>query len=274
MSLQSLTRHVLATATARPVSARCFGVLTADRASMTMRLNTVSDNAGATHKSKRVGRGPGSKRGKTSTKGHKGLWARSGGKVRAGFEGGQTPLYRRLPKQGPTNAVFTVEYTPLNLRQLQQWIDMGRIDASQPITMKTLLDAGIVGRSIGQGIKLLGTGAERFVAPIHIEVSAASASAISAVEKAGGVLTTKYYSRLALRALLKPEKFDVIPREAKPSPKRIKPFLSWEKRGYLSQEVQLRDLLRAKQGMDAAAATARAVELLHGTPTEPVEARE
>mmetsp|Transcript_5783 Transcript_5783/g.18403 ORF Transcript_5783/g.18403 Transcript_5783/m.18403 type:complete len:244 (-) Transcript_5783:54-785(-) len=202
-------------------------------------LNNLKPMEGSMKKAKRVGRGRASGLGKTSGRGHKGKHARAGGKVRPGFEGGQTPLYRRLPKFGFNNAAFRREMKPLNLDKLQQWIDEGRIDASQPITLKTLHDSNIVGK-VKEGIKLLGTGSESFTAKVDIEVSQVSKSAIEAVERNGGSVTSVYLNRLGLRATLHPEKFEVLPRLARPKPKDMPYYLSYEHRGYLSTEMQLR----------------------------------
>jgi large subunit ribosomal protein L15 len=126
----------------------------------------------------------------------------------------------------------------LNLGKLQDWIDQGRLDPSQPITMKHLQDSNIVGK-IKHGVKVLAKGSENFQTPIKLEISRASKSAIDAIENKGGRVTTMYYNRLALRALLKPEKFDLMPRRARPPPKIIPYYLNFENRGELSAEMQL-----------------------------------
>ena len=116
-----------------------------------------------------MGRGPGSGRGKTAGRGMKGQNSRSGGGVRLGFEGGQTPFHLRIPKRGPKNP-FRKPLEPLNLNRLQYWISTKRIDPSKPITMKVLQDSGCVSR-IKYGIKLLGEGANLFESAVNIEVS-------------------------------------------------------------------------------------------------------
>lgn len=128
----------------------------------------------------------------------------------------------------------------VNLSSLQQWIDKGRLDASKPITVRDLWLSGLVGRSVKQGIKLLGSGAEAFSAKLDIEVSDASISAIARVEECGGSIVTRHFSRVALRAHLKPEKFAVQPKTPAPGPKHMKHYLSDAKRGYLSRHVQLK----------------------------------
>eukprot|EP01138_Halocafeteria_seosinensis_P008055 gb/GECG01008231.1/.p1 GENE.gb/GECG01008231.1/~~gb/GECG01008231.1/.p1 ORF type:complete len:285 (+),score=30.40 gb/GECG01008231.1/:1-855(+) len=213
-------------------------------------LNTLRDNPGARKKRKRVGRGPGSGSGKTAGRGHKGTYARSGGSVPPGFEGGQTPIQRQLPKSGFTNKKFRKEYETLNLDKLQLWIDSGRIDPSQKITVKTLWDSGIMGRDVKNGVKLLGKGSENFASKVDIVVNQASSSAINAIENNGGNVVAKYYSPLSLRALLKPWKFDTLPREARPKAKEMKYYTDPEKRGYLSQYIQLKQLKRSAEAGD------------------------
>ena len=203
-----------------------------------VRLNTIANNPGATRQKKRVGRGPGSGRGKTAGRGHKGQKSRNNGGIRLGFEGGQTPLYRLLPKRGFKNK-FARPMEPVNLSKLQDWIAQGRIDPRETITMKHLFDSGLVTR-IRHGVKLLGTGADEFKVPVDIEVTQASKSAIAAIEQCGGSIKTVYHNRLGLRVLLKPEKFDgVLPRRARPPPKLMPYYLNYENRGEFSAEVQL-----------------------------------
>lgn len=116
-----------------------------------MKLNSVYQPEGAIKTRKRVGRGPGSGLGKTSGKGHKGQNARSGGGVRPGFEGGQLPLFRRLPKRGFTNAPFKTEYAVINLS------DLNRFDDGAVITPEILKEMGLVKNQL-DGIKVLGNG--------------------------------------------------------------------------------------------------------------------
>jgi len=150
-----------------------------------MKLNELRDNPGARPKSKRLGRGIGSGKGKTSGKGVKGQKARAGVSLN-GFEGGQMPIYRRLPKRGFVN-LFRKEYAPLNLGTLEAAIEAGKLDASLPITEDALRGAGLV-RGKSEGVRLLATG--EITRAITITVSGASASAIEAVQKAGGSVTT------------------------------------------------------------------------------------
>jgi large subunit ribosomal protein L15 len=146
-----------------------------------MRLNQISDNEGARRPRKRLGRGIGSGLGKTAGRGGKGQTARSGG-AKAGFEGGQMPIYRRLPKRGFNNP-FPVEYNEINLNRIQQAVDSKKIDVGQPVTIDSLVKAGVVSKPRG-GLRLLGTG--ELKAKLAFEIHYASKGAIAAVEKAGG----------------------------------------------------------------------------------------
>jgi large subunit ribosomal protein L15 len=151
-----------------------------------MKLNELRDNAGARPKSKRLGRGIGSGKGKTSGKGVKGQKAREGVALN-GFEGGQLPIYRRLPKRGFHNH-FRVEFAPVNLGSLEKAVESGRLDAAAPVTEEVLRSAGLVrGGKAAQGVRLLAKGS--LTRPLHITVTGASASAVAAVEKAGGTVT-------------------------------------------------------------------------------------
>jgi large subunit ribosomal protein L15 len=151
-----------------------------------MKLNEIRDNPGARLKSKRLGRGIGSGKGKTSGKGVKGQKAREGVALN-GFEGGQLPIYRRLPKRGFTN-VNRKEYAPLNLGTLEAAFEAGKLDAAKPITEAVLREAGLVRLGKVDGVRLLAKGA--ITRALTIEVSGASAAAVAAVEKAGGTVKT------------------------------------------------------------------------------------
>jgi large subunit ribosomal protein L15 len=149
------------------------------------KLNEIRDNEGSAKTRMRVGRGPGSGKGKTSGRGVKGQKARSGVAI-AGFEGGQMPLHMRLPKRGFNN-IFRKTYAEVNLWRIEQAIASGRLDASQPIDGEALVKAGLV-RRIGDGVRLLGKGA--LTSKVELSIHSASASARKAVEAAGGTLTT------------------------------------------------------------------------------------
>src|SRR5665213_3845268 len=116
-----------------------------------VKLNELHDNAGARLKSKRLGRGIGSGKGKTSGKGVKGQLAREGVALN-GFEGGQLPIYRRMPKRGFVN-IFRIEYAALNVGKLERAIAAGRLDATQPITEAMLRGAGLVGGARVAGVR-------------------------------------------------------------------------------------------------------------------------
>jgi large subunit ribosomal protein L15 len=151
-----------------------------------MRLNEIRDLDGATKAKKRLGRGVGSGLGKTSGRGVKGQKARSGVAIK-GFEGGQMPLHRRLPKRGFNN-IFAKKYNELNLGRIQEAVDSGRLDGKKPITIEALKEAGLIRRA-KDGVRLLGHG--ELKAKLAFEVTGASASAIKAVEGAGGTVTLK-----------------------------------------------------------------------------------
>ena len=147
-----------------------------------MKLNELRDNAGARPKSKRLGRGIGSGKGKTSGKGVKGQKAREGVSLN-GFEGGQLPIYRRLPKRGFRN-LFRKVYAPVNLDVLEKAVASGKRDAGQTITEASLKAAGLIGTGKIDGIRLLARG--EVTRALTVSVSGASAAAVAAIEKAGG----------------------------------------------------------------------------------------
>ena len=147
-----------------------------------MKLNAISDNPGATKNRKRVGRGIGSGTGKTSGSGHKGQKARSGVSIN-GFEGGQMPIHRRLPKRGFTN-IFRKKYVEVNLGRLQTAIDAGKLDASKPVDSAALLGAGVISKP-RDGVRILAKG-ELTTKKIEIHAAGASKAAIAAVEAFGG----------------------------------------------------------------------------------------
>ena len=150
-----------------------------------MKLNEIRDNEGAHHKFKRLGRGPGSGKGKTSGKGVKGQKARAGHHGMFGFEGGQMPLHRRLPKRGFRNTSFAVRLNEVNLGKVQAAIDAGLIDAKAPVDAAAMVEAGLMRREKG-GVKLLGDG--ELKSKVEFSVWRASKSAVAAVEKAGGTV--------------------------------------------------------------------------------------
>jgi len=151
-----------------------------------MKLNELRDNDGARHKSKRLGRGIGSGKGKTSGKGVKGQKARTGVALN-GFEGGQLPIYRRLPKRG-FHSLFRKEYATVNLGRLEAAIVAGKLDAGVEITEAMLEAAGLVRIGKAAGVRLLADG--EITRPVRMTLSGASVAARAAVEKAGGSVTT------------------------------------------------------------------------------------
>ena len=157
-----------------------------------MKLNELRDNAGARHKSKRLGRGIGSGKGKTAGRGHKGQKSRSGVAIK-GFEGGQMPLYRRLPKRGFNN-IFAKRYQVINLGRLQAAIDAGKLDAGKPIGVAELIASGMV-RKARDGVRLLAQG--ELTAKVDITVAGASAAAVTAVQGAGGTVTVTVAKEVA-----------------------------------------------------------------------------
>ncbi|MGZ3795052.1 MAG: 50S ribosomal protein L15 [Pseudobdellovibrionaceae bacterium] len=136
-------------------------------------LSSLAPKAGSKHSPKRVGRGIGSGLGGTAAKGHKGQLARTGGKVRRGFEGGQTPLMRRLPKFGFNNVAFATEYDIVNLNQLDK--------LSGEITPEVLSQHGLIGKGL---IKILGNG--ELKKALTVKAHKFSEAAKKAIEAAGG----------------------------------------------------------------------------------------
>ena len=148
-----------------------------------MKLNDIADKHGSRKSRMRVGRGIGSGKGKTAGRGGKGQTARSGVRIK-GFEGGQMPLHRRLPKRGFTN-IFKLDFAEINLDRLQEAIDAKLVDAKETITIESLVKAGVIRRA-KDGLRLLGRG--ELKDKLTVEAHGASKPAIAAVEKAGGTV--------------------------------------------------------------------------------------
>ncbi len=146
-----------------------------------MKLNELSDNPGSSKNRMRVGRGIGSGKGKTGGRGVKGQKARTGVAIK-GFEGGQMPLHRRLPKRGFYNP-FSTDYNEVNLGRIQQAVEAGKLDAKAPVTVESLISAGVIAKA-RDGVKILGNG--EIKTKLAFEVAAASKGAIAAIEGAGG----------------------------------------------------------------------------------------
>ncbi|MGI9366822.1 MAG: 50S ribosomal protein L15 [Rhizobiaceae bacterium] len=147
-----------------------------------MKLNGISDNQGSKPSRKRVGRGIGSGTGKTGGRGVKGQKSRSGVSIN-GFEGGQMPIYRRLPKRGFSNAQFTSDYNEVSIARLEKAVEAKRLDAKKTVDAAALIAAGVIRRE-RDGVRILG-GSEAKT-KFTLEVAGASKSAIAAIEKAGG----------------------------------------------------------------------------------------
>ena len=147
-----------------------------------MKLNDIRDNEGALKQRIRVGRGIGSGKGKTGGRGVKGQTSRAGVAIK-GFEGGQMPLYRRLPKRGFNN-LFGRELNEVNIGRIQQAVEAGKLDAKGPVTVEALVAAGVITKAARDGVKILGVG--ELTSKLSFEVTAASKGAVEAIEKAGG----------------------------------------------------------------------------------------
>ncbi len=144
-----------------------------------MKLHELSKNPGATHERRRVGRGMGSGLGKTSGKGEKGQKARSGVSIKATFEGGQLPLYRRLPKRGFSNYKFKIKYVTINVEDLNRFAD-GTV-----VTPELLKDCGLLKKQLS-GVKVLGNGT--LEKKLTIKANKFSAEAVRKIEKSGSTL--------------------------------------------------------------------------------------
>lgn len=149
-----------------------------------MKLNEITDNSGARKSRVRVGRGLGSGKGKTAGRGYKGQKSRSGVAIK-GFEGGQMPIHRRLPKRGFNN-IFAKDYNEVNIGRLQQAVEAGKLDAGKTVDAKALKEAGVIGK-LRDGVRILGKGS--LSSSLNLEVAGASKAAREAVEKAGGSIT-------------------------------------------------------------------------------------
>lgn len=143
-----------------------------------MKLHTLKPAEGSTHSRRRIGRGPGSGLGGTSTRGHKGAKARSGYKRKIGFEGGQMPLQRRVPKFGFKN-INRVEYKAINLETIQKLADAKNLSK---VGVEDLVNAGFISSS--QLVKVLGNGS--LTTKLDVEANAFSKSAVAAIEAVGG----------------------------------------------------------------------------------------
>ncbi|ABL68891.1 MULTISPECIES: 50S ribosomal protein L15 [Paracoccus] len=160
-----------------------------------MKLHELHDNPGANRKKKRVARGPGSGKGKTAGRGIKGQTSRSGVALN-GYEGGQMPLYRRLPKRGFSKP-NRLEFAVVNLGQLQAFVDAGKLDAKADVTEDALVAAGVIRRKL-DGVRVLAKG--EIKAALNLSVAGASKAAVEAIEKAGGKITVSRPAKEAAAA--------------------------------------------------------------------------
>lgn len=194
-------------------------------------VHTISDNYGARKLKKRIGRGPGSGRGKTSTRGHKGFKARVGSPARH-FIGGTTPIQRRHPKHGFRRNNIKNFYSYINLYHIVYLIRKGRLDPSKPITIKDLLYSGGITK-VKDGVKLLGRGTELLngLPPLTLEVSSATQQVIDAVKQFGGTVICKYRTPLMIKYHTEPQKFYKDLNEPYVPYTKVKALLNLEDKG-------------------------------------------
>ena len=143
-------------------------------------INTLRPDPGSTHKTKRIGRGPGSGHGKTAARGHKGMWSRSGSSQKRGFEGGQMPLHRRIPKRGFTNATFKKEFSTVNVK------DLSRFEKGSKVGPQELKDSGLIRKLREHGVRILGDG--EIDRALHVSAHHFTATAKEKITKAGGTV--------------------------------------------------------------------------------------
>jgi large subunit ribosomal protein L15 len=221
-------------------------VLTSARPLSTLSLNSLNPNEGSYKKRKRVGRGRGSGIGKTSKRGMNGAKSKSGYSLGPGFEGGQMPLKKRIPKYGEwSNSLFRLDYQTVSIARLLYFVDRGLLDPTQQITMKHMHDVGVL-RAAYPGVKLLSDGGEwlhnnEHAVALDLEVSRASEKAVEMIEDVGGKVDTLYLNRLGFRAYLKPEKFkpELMPRRAS-IPYRMQRHYPFETHGHLYTQYRLK----------------------------------
>src|SRR5262245_3098664 len=143
-------------------------------------INTLRPDAGSTHKRKRIGRGPGTGHGKTAGRGSKGMWSRSGSSQKRGFEGGQMPLHRRLPKRGFSNAPFKKRFTTINLS------DLGKFEQGTKVGPEELIAAGVIRKVAANGLRVLGDG--EIGRSLHVSAHYFTQGAREKITKAGGTV--------------------------------------------------------------------------------------
>jgi large subunit ribosomal protein L15 len=192
----------------------------------------LRDNPGAKKERIRVGRGPGSGKGKTSGRGHKGYLAHVGN-INRHYEGGQTPITRSLPKFGFRRPKKVREdYDYVNLGQIIYLVLKGRLDTSKTITIKDLAWSGAVSNP-KKGVKVLSRGSEKLndIPPLNLEISSASQRAIDEIKKNGGSVSSVYRTPLTLRYHIKPWKFIRQPLDPVPPFKKTVRLMHLEEKG-------------------------------------------
>ena len=143
-------------------------------------INKLRPNAGSTHKVKRLGRGPGSGHGKTAGRGHDGMWSRSGSSQKRGFEGGQMPLHRRMPKRGFSNAVFKKKFSTINVSDLEKF------EAGSKVGPEQLLEKRVLRKLSQNGLRVLDDG--QVDRALHVSAHYFTESAKEKITKAGGTV--------------------------------------------------------------------------------------
>ena len=193
-----------------------------------MRLHDLKPAPGSKHRRKRLGKGESSGLGKTCGKGHKGQKSRSGASIRPGFEGGQMPIYRRLPRRGFNNAQFKTNYAIVNLSDLEE-----KFEAGDDVNEATLREKGLV-KGVCDGVKILGNG--DLSKKLNVEVDKISAGAKEKLEKAGGSIKEKVEAKKAESAPAKEKKEAVLRRRKK----KNRPPLSF---GWIALQFERKNLL-------------------------------
>src|SRR5690242_19564658 len=141
-------------------------------------INTLRPDAGSTHKTKRIGRGPGTGHGKIAGRGSKGMWSRSGSSQKRGFEGGRMPLHRRLPKRGFTNAPFKKEFSTVNVS------DLAKFEKGSKIGPQELVASGVIRKVETNGLRILGDG--QIDRALHVSAHYFTEGVRAKITKAGG----------------------------------------------------------------------------------------
>jgi large subunit ribosomal protein L15 len=214
----------------------------------------LSNIPGSTKPRKRVGRGPGSGMGKTATRGHKGKKARNAPNKGPWFEGGQTPLYKKIPKWGFNN-YNRRNLVPVNLDRIIDFVNQKRIDPSEIITMKTLYEARLA-RQVKFGVKLLAgkVKSAESIPKLNLELTDSSLTAKSLIEQAGGSIKHVWFNRVTLRAHLRPHRFEILPRSNGIPPPRLRASFGYDLSGkYIGEEEATKQIDKVKEARIKAA---------------------